>query len=88
MDSRASGSLANKRELIDEASICRRESQLVMLLGEDGIARMYVPQGRRDALIEAHHVSIGHLAADKTHGTLARNYSRTTQNHHVGNNTS
>ena len=69
------GSLAKERELIEEASICRRESQLVMLLGEDGIARIYVPQERRDALIEAHHLSIGHLAADKTYASLTRNYT-------------
>ena len=39
------------------------------------MVRIYVPQGRRDALIEAHHVSIGHLAADKTYASLARNYT-------------
>lgn len=54
--------------------LVQRESGLYMIAGNDSIAQIYVPPGRREALIRVHHEGIKHLAADKTYQSLRRNY--------------
>ena len=51
-----------------------REDGLVLFIGANDIARIYVPRSRRKALFEYHHTSLGHLAAVKTHTAIHRNY--------------
>ena len=47
---------------------------MVLIIGANDIARIYVPRRRRKALFEYHHTSLGHLAAVKTHTAIHRNY--------------
>ena len=63
-----------ERKLITPGIVSRRDSGLVMLRGEGGIARVYVPLQRREAVMEAHHVAIKHLGPDKNYASLHRNY--------------
>ena len=58
---------------LDKARLYQRKiSNLYLYKGTDNIDRVYVPVGRRDAVIEMHHKAIHHLAADKTHKSLTR----------------
>ena len=48
------------------------ESGLIMMMGKDNVPRVYVPDGRREALIKMHHEGNHHLAANKTYVSLHR----------------
>ena len=50
-----------------------RDSGLQMVEVSDMQMRVYVPQGRREALFKFHHESLNHLAAAKTYSAIARN---------------
>ena len=52
-----------------------QESGLTIIIGNDHIARIYVPATRREKLIELHHVAINHLAAKKTFSSMQRHYT-------------
>ena len=55
-----------EKDKIDKARVHRRDSGLIMIEGRDDFARIYVPLGRRKALFDYHHISLNHLAAEKT----------------------
>ena len=67
-------SQATEAKQLAEHNVVQQESGLAMILGTDNIARIYVPIGRREALIKMHHTAINHLAAAKTNSAIRRHY--------------
>ena len=68
-------SRASERAKVRGMKFVTRDSGLQMIEVSDMQMRVYVPQGRREALFKFHHESLNHLAAAKTYSAMARNYT-------------